>query len=84
MYEIKVSHSPEFLKSVLNKFNKRAQRLYFTGAWPQASFGIEAYGVTTRQRSHLRALAAQAAGMTQGGCPIALSTTKPGTGSGEN
>ena len=48
---------------VLNKFNKKASRLYFTGAWPQATYGIEVYGVTPRHRARLRANAARAAGM---------------------
>ena len=51
--------------------NSRVTALYKTGAWPQASYGMEATGISQTHIKHLRAQASEAVGAgTKGACPI--------------
>ena len=55
----------------LTRVNRRATRLYNTGAWPQASYGIEGGGLPPTTLAQMRADAHQAIGPGyRGGCPI--------------
>ena len=56
---------------MLVRTNRRATALYQTGAWPQASYGIEGTVVSQTQIQHLRAQASEAVGSgSKGACPI--------------
>ena len=54
----------------LNRVNKKCAKLINTGAWPQATYGKEAFGISPAQMRQVRALAAAAAtGEAPGKCP---------------
>ena len=55
----------------LAKISRKAITLYKTGFFPQASYGIEAIGLSPTRAAELRATASQAVGPGyRGGCPI--------------
>ena len=57
---------------VLQSAYKKAGRLFNTGAYPQATYGKEAYGVSPGEIRTLRGLAAQAGGGGGGKCSTTL------------
>merc|ERR1712115_80739 len=60
--------------AILSKANRRAARLFNTGAWPQASYGKEAVGMAPCTLESVRALAAASVngGGSGGKCPTTL------------